>query len=560
MRRRDALLFAVLTVLPGAVASAEEPATPSFADALDVRVVNLGVVVEGTGGAPVDALTAADFEVIDDGRPVEIAYFAAPGRTPAAPADTRLVVFLDDSELDGGERQAMYDGLQREVDGLFAVAGEVMLVRFGDVLRVEKPFTASPDQIAGALSRLAGEPAGVDRQDLREAALLNEIRRASGFQPTSDSVIDLLVRTRSENEGTEMLVAVREHARARRGRSLRTIAALESFAAALAGLEGRIAVLLVSGGLELRPGERLFEAWLEKFEATQAARFTGSVELEAATYYVTTELDRLLATARASGVTFYTVSPLRSRADAGRSPSARALVRSGMSRVSAGDFAGSEAMRLLADVTAGGFLASLESLDEAVARLAGDRQALYSLGYPSPHGGDGELHKVAVRLRGDDRARLRYPASYRDRSPLQRLQERAAAALLLGVADNPLAVEVEVTGRRPAGNGALAVATELRVPMAKLLFLPHGDVHRGGVTAFVVTQDAGGWISSARQLAAPLEIPNADLVAAMSRFGVLRAEVELRAGDRKLAIAVRDDVGDVDSALVFRLEGDREPP
>lgn len=558
MRLRACLL---LTALVPASTLAEAPASRQFADALDVHVVNVDVVVQGAGGASVLGLMAADFEVTDDGEPVAVTYFAAPVSTPERVSGLRLVVFLDDAELDAGERRAAYDGLERAVDRLFELAGEVMLVRLSESLTVEKPFTTARGEIAGALHRLAGEAPSVDTEELREASLLTEIRRAAGYAPTSNSVINTLVRTRAENEGVTLLAQVRDFARERRERTLRTLAALSGLTSALSALEGRTAVLFVSGGLELRPGERLFDAWHDKFESFEEARPGGSMDLESVSYFVTTELDAFLDAARAGGVAFYTVASFHSRESTDRAPAARARPSAALRAGRSGDLGEQDALRLLAEATAGRFFPSQEAVGGAVDQLAADRAGLYSLGYPSPHAGDGELHAVAVRLRDADgeKVRLRYPASYRDRTPRQRLQERAAAALLLDVAENPLAVEIEVGARRPAADGTVAFAVELRVPMAKLLFVPEGDVHRGGLTAFIVTQGDGGLISSARELSAPLQIPNADLVAAMGQFGLLRTELTVRPGDRKVAIAVRDDVGDVDSALVFPLVADGEP-
>lgn len=64
-----------------------------FFEALDVNLVNVEVFVTDRKGVPVTGLTADDFELLEDGRPVEISNFYAVdgGRpaesTPAPPTD-----------------------------------------------------------------------------------------------------------------------------------------------------------------------------------------------------------------------------------------------------------------------------------------------------------------------------------------------------------------------------------------------------------------------------------------------------------------------------------------
>ena len=66
------------------------PASSSFGESIDVRVVNVEAVVTNRKGARIPGLTAADFRLLVDGREVSIDYFTevAGGQAvaPAAPA------------------------------------------------------------------------------------------------------------------------------------------------------------------------------------------------------------------------------------------------------------------------------------------------------------------------------------------------------------------------------------------------------------------------------------------------------------------------------------------
>src|SRR5688572_293208 len=80
-RPRRTSLAAVLALAVGSPAGAQQ--TPTFPASRDL--VRVDVAVTDDRGAPVEGLTAADFTVTSDGKPVEIATFEAvvvrvPGR------------------------------------------------------------------------------------------------------------------------------------------------------------------------------------------------------------------------------------------------------------------------------------------------------------------------------------------------------------------------------------------------------------------------------------------------------------------------------------------------
>jgi len=83
-----AAVWACGTLLAGAAAAQRDDAVAAFADVIDARVVNVEVVVTDEQGRRVHGLTAADFELLVDGRPVPLDYFSEirEGRAVASPA------------------------------------------------------------------------------------------------------------------------------------------------------------------------------------------------------------------------------------------------------------------------------------------------------------------------------------------------------------------------------------------------------------------------------------------------------------------------------------------
>ncbi|MEM7351105.1 MAG: hypothetical protein AAF657_09885, partial [Acidobacteriota bacterium] len=98
----------VQTVLTGALLAQETMQLPAYGEVIDVRVLELDVVVT-RGGDRVRGLAAPDFRLSVDGEEIPIEYFSemAEGRTVASasgraerdarPVDgTRYLVFIDD--------------------------------------------------------------------------------------------------------------------------------------------------------------------------------------------------------------------------------------------------------------------------------------------------------------------------------------------------------------------------------------------------------------------------------------------------------------------------------
>ncbi|MFP5286144.1 MAG: VWA domain-containing protein [Thermoanaerobaculia bacterium] len=533
----------LLTLLLGTAAHAQEP---RFADDLDVELVNVDVVAEGEDGAPVPDLAAEDFEVLDGGEPVRITHFAAGGsETQAAPL--HLVLLFDDAQIQPFERSSAYAGIARQLERLLGAADRVLVARLGSGLQIVQPFTSDPALLAAALKRLEQEPPGVPSDVAARKAVLDEIR--AGDAPGANAlgsapVVGSQMQSNAELAAGTSLTSVRAYAERRRAEVLQSLVSLDRLVSALAGLPGRKAVLLVSPGFDLRPGEGVYRTWLEKYRATRAARGSGTVDFELPGLDLRTVLRDLAAGASANRVAVYATAP----AGGGTArPDPRNV---GGSAVQAETGAG-ESLHLLTQGTGGTAVFSLEGIERLAGELESDLRHHYSLAYPAPQsssqGGDGAWHPLEVRARRPG-VRLRGPAGYRAKTADQRTQERAAAALLLDVSENPLDVRVDLAEGKRERDGTWTVPVTVKIPLAKLMLLPQGSEHQGRLAIFLLTQgDTGS--ASGNKLEAPVRIANSQMVAAMGQTGAFATSVRVRSGAWRLAVAVRDDVAGVESAV-----------
>ncbi len=84
--RKTPLAVLGLLLLTGLPAFSQEAPTAeeTFSDEIEVSLVNLEVIVTDRGGKPIPDLRKEDFEVLEDGKPVELTNFYAESSLPAA--------------------------------------------------------------------------------------------------------------------------------------------------------------------------------------------------------------------------------------------------------------------------------------------------------------------------------------------------------------------------------------------------------------------------------------------------------------------------------------------
>ncbi|HEY0372427.1 MAG TPA: hypothetical protein VGD79_10520, partial [Thermoanaerobaculia bacterium] len=76
MKRATALIVAATLALPlGAQRRPEEPESPRIVENIDVRIINVDVVVTDRKGNPVHGLSADDFTILENSVPKPISNF-----------------------------------------------------------------------------------------------------------------------------------------------------------------------------------------------------------------------------------------------------------------------------------------------------------------------------------------------------------------------------------------------------------------------------------------------------------------------------------------------------
>ncbi len=138
------VVILLMSFLPAA--GQEEPLPDLFSDVIDVRVVNVEVVVTDDDGYRIPGLEPSDFELLVDGETVPIDYFteideglavaspndgiaSVPSLTPDQPVGTNILVFIDELHAIRRQRDGVLNRLERDL-ALLNPSDQVAIVAF----------------------------------------------------------------------------------------------------------------------------------------------------------------------------------------------------------------------------------------------------------------------------------------------------------------------------------------------------------------------------------------------------------------------------------------------
>jgi len=568
-RLRTVTLVLSLTALVGALgpaagATAQEPAAEPapelFLESVDVDVVELEVTVTDEDGNPVRGLTREDFRVFEDGEPVELTNFyaveggrrvlaedeALPGGDPALgelPLDQRLnlAVVVDNANILPANRKRVLDDLVLHVGKVVRPGDRVMVLGIDRSIHVEQSLTDDMAAVLSAIDRL-GRSTGA-RVDLlgQERMIRLALNTRDGFQPGQSGTAVADTPGDAAHRAMQMIESYAIQADAR---SRETFEAIGRLIDSMAGLEGRNAVLYVSDGVSARPAEALLEELMLAFPDVQNPGGVIAPTFDANRWDSSDAMRRVARKAAADQVVFYSL-------DAKGLASGASVEQATISQsvTTGADLADKDAMMYLAAATGGEVMLNPAGVSRLVDRMASDYTDYYSLGYTSPSSQDGDYHRVEVRIPGRRGLRVRHTEGYQGKSSDQRMIERTLSALVFDVADNPLAVRIELGEEQTGTRKQVVLPVLIRVPISKLLLIPRESSHHGRLKIYLAVRDAEGRVAQPEPIEVSVDIPNDQLVEALSRELGHGLNLQIRSGESKLAVGVRDEVAAVESTV-----------
>ena len=406
---------------------------------IDVRVVNVEVVVTDRKGNRIRGLKASDFELRVDRRPVPIDYFTeiddgravatsderverVPSLTPDEPVGTNYLIFIDDLFAIKQRRNRVLTRLERDLVQLEPADRVAVVANDGRELTLITDWTGAREDIETAL------------QEARK-------RKPHGLLYRYGMGADRGDKTR---------------------RSVMAAAgAMRSFANA----PGRKVMLLLIEGWAT-----VSDSW--NFGSAYAAASAGAT------------LDRLYGPlVNAANLVGYSLYPIDLPGLRGRDVPISGFGTAGAAPPFAGPIGGyamwrevperrfHDVLRFLAEETGG--LPMINSFsNKALGETVKDTRSYYWLGFEPPRSEDDRLHDIRVRLPGHHGVRVRARENYLDMSRATEVSMLVEGALLLGGSPGTDSLEVSFGTPRKAGFRKLFVPMKVTVPLDDVELLP----------------------------------------------------------------------------------------
>jgi VWFA-related protein len=506
----------VLWMIHSVPATAQQT-LPGFAEVIEVRVVNVEVVVTDRDGRRVPGLAAADFELLVDGKPVPIEYFSeirdgalapsmlqATADGEAAPVPTvgeqgrlrtHYLVFVDDFFSIAQDRDRVLDRLGESFAEL-RQNDRVAVVAFdGKELALLTSWTADRAALGDALRRAKARPSfgnqrltelrqnDRERGDRRDLELLQIERvQAAGGELPDGPIFPVTLDAVERGYATRLAQQVERSV-------LAATSALRSFAAP----GGRKVMLLLSGGWPNSPAE---------FTVNQ---FGANVENLSGAALDSTLLGRdrlfepLVNTANLLGYTLYPVDVPGQDREVGTdaSQSFTDLVRLGPSpSATAGGTATAreqlvhDSLAYLAGETGGRALINAER-DRALSEVIADTATFYWLGFTPDREENDATHRIEVRVKRPGLS-VRAREGFVDLSRQAEVTMMVESALLFG--DPPSARPLQLRFGRPqgAGLGRMRLPLEVGIPIGEITLVDTGGTWVNRLEVRTVVMDEVG--------------------------------------------------------------------
>ncbi|MBV8516482.1 MAG: VWA domain-containing protein [Acidobacteria bacterium] len=540
MKRILALILALAS--SGAVYAQKQvdPEPPRLVENIDVRVINVDVVVTDRKGNPVRGLTQDDFELLENNVPKTISNFyeveggtpknvvgetpapeLAPGAKQEIPESLkrRIVFYVDNLSLAPFNRNRVFEQMKKFVNDAMRPGDEAMIATYNRSMKVRVPFTRDKNAIISMLDSLRTE------SGLGVAA-------KSEWQTTQDRIRDAQSYDEASAQARTYAQSV-EH-------DLRTsVASLNALMSTLAGIEGKKVLVLTSEGFPMQPGREAYY-FIEEV-AKDKGWNNGGTLLEGMTFDDTTLVQSVGRTANANNITLYTIHAggligSNDMSAERQQPISYAVTSAAMQNTT-------ESMQLMAEMTGGEASVQTNNFAAAFQRIQRDLESYYSLGYRAGTERVDRQRYLRVRVKNHKDYTVRNRQTFVEKSVFAEMSDRVIANLLYSTKDNDLKLLARVGRPRPTDDGLYKVPVDVQIPMDSLTFVPQGTTEfAGGFDLYVAVANKNNDMSDVARKTHQIHVPAADMKSTSGKYYTYSLELLMEKGLNKISIGVIDSV------------------
>lgn len=518
---------------------------------VDVRVINLDVIVTDRKGNPIHGLSSNDFTVFENGVPQKITNFseitsrrpaattAATTPTPApAPAVTpesastanddasrvaaqprRIIFYIDNLTLAPFNRNRVFEQMKKFAAETMQPGDTAMIATWNRSLKVRVPFTSDLRQITQTLDAIAGESAyGLTNLSERHG-VEQQIREAESIESA--------------------VQAARSYAQSVEHDLRQSVSALNGLMSTLAGVDGKKILVLTSEGMPMSPGKELFIYIDDQKKEHPKWRETGSTMIEAMNFDSTALIKSVAQAANANGITMYTLHAGGLVAEdqfsaENHSPIGYMVTNTALTN-------STDSMYLMADMTGGRATVGTNNFAGAFAQIRSDLESYYSLGYRATTERVDRQRSVEVRAKNSKYV-VRSRRTFVEKSIPTEMTDKVIANLFYPLKDNDLKITVITKPPVQTDADRFRIPVEIQIPMESLTFLPQGEIQQGQFSVFIAVANKDGDMSEVSRQTKQMTLRTEDLKNIAGKHYTYALDLVMEKGRNKISIGVVDEI------------------
>lgn len=544
MKRILALIATVLVALPLlAQRKPAEPELPRLVENIDVRVLNVDVVVTDKRGNPVTGLTKDDFEIYENNVPKAISNFyevrgneqkgvvadeiggtvTTPQKKAAIPEELkrRIIFYVDNLSLAPFNRNRVFKQMKEFCETVMRPGDEAMIATYNRSMKVRVPFTRDPVQINQMLDSIAGESALGTSNASERRQVEDQIKQTSNYD--------------------EALASARSYAQSVEHDLRQSAESINGLMTTLAGVEGKKVLVLASEGFPMQPGREIFQ-YIDEVANEKGWQFSGTI-LEGMSFDSTSLIQSIARTANANGITMYTIHA--GGLTGGSEMSAEHASPTPVSVSQAIITNTTDSMRLIADMTGGVASIQTNNYAQAFRNIERDLDTYYSLGYRATTERVDRQRSLDVRVKNKNYI-ARSRQTYVEKSTFAEMNDKVVANLLYKTKQNDLKILARTGKPVAADDDLFKVPVEIQIPMESLTLLPQGeDEYVGGFDFYVAVANRDGDMSDVTRKSHQLRIPTSDMARIKGKYYAYSVELLMEKGLNRISIGVVDNISNV---------------
>ncbi|HXI14680.1 MAG TPA: VWA domain-containing protein [Thermoanaerobaculia bacterium] len=550
-RHLRSLLAILLSFSASGISAQEAQQLPRLVETVNVRVINVDVVVTDKRGKPIQGLKMSDFEIYENGKPQPVTNFyevsgretstatvpvatgtattaAAATTAPAAPSQSdpdtdttkrKIIYFIDNLSLNPLNRNNVFKSMKKFAKESMRPGDEAMIATWNRSIKTRVPFTRDPAVIIQELDGIARESAS-GLQNLSE-------RRSSES------------RIREARSYEEAISTARSYAQSVEHDLRQTVTALNGLMATLAGVEGKKIMVLTSEGLPMSPGREMF-FFIDDISREKPEWQRGSSMIEGMSFDSSLLIQSIARTANANGITLYTLhagglgAGMESNSAENQQPTGIVVQQAALSN-------STDSLNLLADMTGGLAAIGTNNFPMAFSRITQDLGAYYSLGYRSTTERVDRQRSIQVKVRNKGYI-VRSRRTFVEKSIPTEMTDRVVANLFYINRANDLKIVMKTGIPVAVERDRFQVPVEVHIPMDNLTLIQQGEVLVGGFSVYIGVADDRGDMSDVNQQSHRLNFPLAEAEKMKGKDYVYSVALIMAKGLNKISIGVVDEI------------------